>query len=190
MKIRTVLKEQELPVNKEDVPDYEDSYAKISVIMKPELFISLTTGDEKTVSDLEYDNQEYDYHYDPDDYDVPFLKVLYNSGKIIGHEGRHRCVWAIDNKYDKVPVTLYYYDKYYYIKYDNKKEVFSNIRLAKNRVNSLIEDDGIFDIKIHIGHDPIPDFTNNLLPKVLIGQFNNKVMNTSSIVLDKSQYEN
>jgi hypothetical protein len=63
---------------------------------------------------------------------MPFLKVQFPSGKIFGHEGRHRAAWVKRSGGTRIPVTIYPYSESEYtgqIEYydDNGERQFSTV---------------------------------------------------------------
>ena len=89
---------QTLPLNKGTNAAAIDGYASFICVMNPMDFITLTTGDQAHIdkifkddfSDLEAYSKDEHPIYKKSKYDIPFLYVNYNKGKVSGHEGRHR----------------------------------------------------------------------------------------------------
>lgn len=124
------LYEATLPLAKGSMHRSRHNYGALVAVMNPRDFITLTIDQTYNEKHLRQDNVKGNYIYNPDDYNMPFLDVDLLSGKVMGHEGRHRAVWALDNGYDKMTVTIYFRMISWIVEYRNddgkQQEEFTN----------------------------------------------------------------
>ncbi len=125
------ISEARLPLRRGEIPKARGSYGAFIITMHPADFLKLTTIDSsniKTIMNRPFpDTPEQYYDSTLKDYgkfEMPFLKVEFPSGKIFGHEGRHRSAMILKAGGDRIPVIIYPYSEEAYrgvIKfYDNE----------------------------------------------------------------------
>lgn len=72
------------------------------VYMSPSKFLSLAIP-------TRYDSGSIRYLQSTDSWEMPFLQVNIDTGRVIGHEGRHRCYILQQKGVKKIPVQLCFY---------------------------------------------------------------------------------
>lgn len=75
------------------------------VHMSPSRFLELA------VSLPSYDSGSLRYLESTDTMETPYLKVDIDTGRVIGHEGRHRCYILQQRGIKKIPVQLCFYKR-------------------------------------------------------------------------------
>ena len=87
-------------------PKYAQAYI---AYMKPDQFLELTTSDYVARSHIESESSELDEEkFAKATSDQPlFLDIDHETGKVYGHEGRHRCVALQNAGIEDVPVLLF-----------------------------------------------------------------------------------
>lgn len=89
---------QTLPLNKGANDSARGLYAAFICVMKPNDFLRLTTDGDAHMdkirndefSDLETYAKDGHQYYKKSNYNMPFLFIEYETGRVVGHEGRHR----------------------------------------------------------------------------------------------------
>jgi len=154
MKIAEILTEKHLPLSKQGVKQSFSRYPGLVAVMDPKDFIRLTTTSDKEFNEIFKNNSDYNFvdKFDKDEYQMPFLEVILDSGKIIGHEGRHRAAIIAEHGGTHFPVMVYFYDTKYHLKGHPKYSDYDNHPWT----NAAFE---------------IED-----MPEVLIGQFNSNIV--------------
>lgn len=121
MILSDLLESYRLPLISGGVPNARGSYGAFLVTMNPNDFLKLTVTNDEELEHIvnrpfPLDRDEYTKHHSYNDgadfgrYPIPFLKVIFPSGKITGHEGRHRAAMIARNGGDKIPVIIYPYE--------------------------------------------------------------------------------
>lgn len=102
MKMRdliTIVEGVKLPLRKGSMRQMRERYGAFVVTMRPIDFLRLTTEDQSGIDDIsshEFAKNVASYRdgsdprYNKEQYNAPFLRVSYPSGRVQGHEGRHR----------------------------------------------------------------------------------------------------
>ncbi len=106
--------EVRLPLRRGEIPKARGSYGAFIITMHPLDFLKLTTTNDEGIAqiqDRKFPATEEEY-YDPTlrdfgKFEMPFLTVAFPSGKILGHEGRHRSAMILKQGGTKVPVIIY-----------------------------------------------------------------------------------
>ena len=77
-------------------------------MMSPQSFLDLTVGRSTTQEVVFQETQISLSEYNPDDYAVPWLRVARNTGRLLGHNGRHRAAMILKDGIQSVsfPVCL------------------------------------------------------------------------------------
>jgi len=110
------LTENRLSLNGGDVKSYAADYGAFLITMHPHDFLLLTTHDDneyKQICDAPFpiptaDFEALGYEWgSTDKFQLPYLNVIYPSGQIIGHEGRHRAAMIMKQGGDKFPVAIF-----------------------------------------------------------------------------------
>lgn len=101
-----------LPPNKNQKENLIDLKNNLLVDMSPELFLEMTTSDIKGKFEI-FDRAKPLEFYKSEEIQQgmsvhPFLRVNIETGKITGHEGRHRAaaVWKAGGKWVRVGISL------------------------------------------------------------------------------------
>jgi hypothetical protein len=105
-----------LPLNKGGVKHARSMYGAMICVMNPADFIRLTTTNEREYQDVLDDAKvsldDFKKGTDPDfnksSYNIPFLRVVQETGKVKGHEGRHRAARVLKAGGDKFPCVIYF----------------------------------------------------------------------------------
>lgn len=113
------LYEATLPLDKGVAKKASVSYGALLVVMDPMDFIRLTTPDEagaqKILDTVDVSLADYragkNPDYSPQQYNIPFLNVVWPTGKVKGHEGRHRAARVVKAGGRNFPVALYFYSE-------------------------------------------------------------------------------
>lgn len=133
-----VVTEKNLPLRKGTVDNARGMYGALICVMDPNDFIRLTTGDEQAFNSIFSDDFASldDYkagthpNYNKSQYNMPWLGVIYPSGEVVQHEGRHRAAMVAKAGGRSFPCTLVFYapttwhvtyEKY---EYESQKEEF------------------------------------------------------------------
>ncbi len=112
----TDLYEYRLPLIAQQVRRIRGSYAGFIITMRCEDFLRLTTTSDDQIETIKqrpfpYTKDEYEevmtHTTNFGRYDLPFLNVSFPSGKVKGHEGRHRTAYVMSRGGDRVPVVIY-----------------------------------------------------------------------------------
>lgn len=117
------LFEASLPLVKNQMSKFRGSYGAFIITMNPADFLKLTTtGDdyERIMNrPFPWSKEEYENIFTNDKdfgrYEMPFLNVQFPSGRIFGHEGRHRSAMIMRQGGKSVPVVIYPYEDYTYV---------------------------------------------------------------------------
>ena len=108
------LEEARLPLQKGSVNSMRSSYAALLVVMDPNDFIRLTTPadeieqihkDRFALSISDYETGA-DTEFNKSKYNIPWLSVDHTTGKVKGHEGRHRAAMVAKEGGTKFPCVL------------------------------------------------------------------------------------
>jgi hypothetical protein len=93
------------------------AYGAFIVVMRPSDFLELTTSSQEELAQItarEFPIPDEKYNADYGDlgltsgrFDMPFLYVQFPSGKIVGHEGRHRAAMILASGGKSFPVMIY-----------------------------------------------------------------------------------
>lgn len=218
------LFETNLPLSGKQIPRVRGSYGAFVITMSPRDFLALTTVDQNELDQIvnrpfPYDKEEYVNRLGRDDgfgkYDIPFLKVEFPSGKIIGHEGRHRANMVMQSGGNNLPVVVYPYEEYSFDVrleyYDDDDKLVTEllgpfgsheeaVHALENARSSLEERDFFVSRKTRIHSHPggilkgQPDRSDGWeraawkkedFPKQLVGQYRHVVINRFKIGLVK-----
>lgn len=126
MRLNELFEKHNLRLRRDTITTARGRYAAFIAVMSPEDFISLTTRDDVDISRIKsgaesriHDEEEYLSLYGDDGqfgrYDIPFLHVQFPSGRVTGHEGRHRAAMVIQKGGTSFPVMIVpYSDEAYY----------------------------------------------------------------------------
>ena len=116
------LLENRLPLFKGQIPNARGDYGAFVCVMTPRDFLKLTATPEdlKRILADPFPDTEADYSSwkgnltDYGRFPMPFLKVKFPSGKVFGHEGRHRAAMVMRQGGKAFPVMIYPYgeDRY------------------------------------------------------------------------------
>lgn len=117
-----------LPLGKNALPNARDRYGALIAVMAPMDFIRLTTtnqteidaifGHQFTTVDIYDKGSASGPHgelFQKNQYFMPFLNVLYPSGQVTGHEGRHRAAMIIKAGGTSFPVMLSFRSEYRFV---------------------------------------------------------------------------
>lgn len=109
-----------LPLIGGGIPNARGSYGAFLVTMNPDDFLKLTTSprdlERILATPFPLDKDEYTQTHSYNNganygrFPLPFLKVIFPSGKITGHEGRHRAAMIMRKGGDRIPVIIYPYE--------------------------------------------------------------------------------
>lgn len=114
MRLFELFERKHLPLRKGALQNMRGSYAAFIVVMRPKDFVRLTTENLKSyhrIFDDEFASLD-DYaakkhpDYNPDMYNMPFLRIDYETGKVMAHEGRHRAAMVAKAGGDKFPCVF------------------------------------------------------------------------------------
>ena len=113
--------EANLPLRKGAIANARGNYDALICVMNPIDFIRLTTEDEESLnriftdefSSLDDFNKEGST-YNKNSYNMPFLKVIHETGKVLGHEGRHRAAMIAKAGGKSFPCTIAFATNYTY----------------------------------------------------------------------------
>lgn len=97
-----------LPIAREALRTARGSYASLIAVMNPRDFIRLTTGDDNEFDIINSHEFPGMSNYDPKQYGLPWLNVLYPSGQVTGHEGRHRAAMVLRAGGTSFPCVIYF----------------------------------------------------------------------------------
>ena len=160
-----------LPLSKGVMDVARDNYAALIATMHPEDFLALTTTGEEELShirnaefapDLDAFKAGSDHRFRPDAYYMPFLRVVLATGKVIGHEGRHRAAMVQRSGGTSFPVSIIFYTDTVYrlswYEYDtethedvSREQVLSDVDNAQARKNELEQQDDIGGVRMEQG---------------------------------------
>jgi len=110
--------EVKFPLAKGVLDRARGSYGALVCVMNPKDFLRLTTvsnadlehilhKDEFAPSVAAYKNVEHPV-YNKNQYGMPYLNVDFESGKVLGHEGRHRAAMVVREGGTKFPCVLFF----------------------------------------------------------------------------------
>lgn len=151
------ITEKSLPLLKGSLPHVRGSYGAFIITMSPQDFLKLTASpfDYERIANTPFPEprDEFITSYDAAEKDFgrfspPFLNVSHPSGKVHGHEGRHRAMMIMRQGGYSFPVVIYLRTDYIYVvTYEEwnsqtdvetpKREVFSTSQDAKARMAEL-----------------------------------------------------
>ncbi len=109
-----LTEEARLPLRSGEIDKARGSYGAFIITMHPLDFLKLTTTSDENIAQIQnrsFPDTEEEY-YDPTlknfgKFEMPFLNVSFPSGKVHGHEGRHRSAMVLKQGGTKVPVIIY-----------------------------------------------------------------------------------
>ncbi len=196
--------EENLKLSKNQLPTLRGRYSAFIITMHPSDFLKLTASPhDRDHIEQQIDNGEFpradfgDEGYGENGkFDLPFLTVEYPSGKVLGHEGRHRAMMVLKQGATKFPVSIMLRSSSKYelrYKDDNGKnfsETFTTYEDAENRKYELpdeyygatIDTIGRAAIKgsptktvgdIH--HGNAKPFDSDDMPKTLIAEYSDDI---------------
>lgn len=115
-----IVEAKTLPLRPGVIKQARGAYGAFICVMRPEDFLELTTYDQKElqqIKDKRYPIPDDEYvermgadmaaSYPPGRFDMPFLYVGFPSGKVEGHEGRHRAAMVLRDGGRSFPVMIY-----------------------------------------------------------------------------------
>ena len=138
MLLNELFENYRLPVRRGEIPKVRGSYGAFIISLGAEDFLRLTTPNEEAIQRIKSrpfpeDREEYIDSYGTEEefgkFNLPFLKVEFPSGRIFGHEGRHRAAMVLRKGGDRIPVVIYPYEDfgyevtYHYWMGDEKKQI-------------------------------------------------------------------
>jgi hypothetical protein len=153
-----------LPLRKGAAKSARSNYGSLLAVMSPSDFLLLTTTDrqerQRIIDDPFNSLDAYDKGPETENelgaifhksqYNMPYLNVLYPSGQVVGHEGRHRAAMVLKAHGNKFPVALYFQSEIVYTvrytQYDTnedtddgiqKVEQFPDLEAARQRLAEL-----------------------------------------------------
>lgn len=188
----TEIFEKRLPLSKSAYANNRSRKASFVAVMSPRDFIRLTTRNDEAFDSIvkntkveldQYKSGDNEYHK-ADSYFMPFLNVSM-TGKVLGHEGRHRAAMVMKAGGDKFPCTIHLYtpDEYVLVyswhDWDTdeqhvRKEIFPSYEEAEKREEELKKDDSVY-YKTDIEHQGRVLKKMSEMPSTLIGQFNSDI---------------
>lgn len=215
MRLNDLFEGYNLPLLGNEIPKARGSYGAFLISISAEDFLRITTNDQESIDQIKskpfpQSKEEFidwrgeDGANEYDKYNIPFLKVVIPSGKIIGHEGRHRAAMVLKKGGTNIPVILYpyensgyagsyrYRDDTGYTRKSNTKELYSSEEeaeaAAEKELLAYPEDDRLDSGSEYISYSQLKgepsrsDYENwqhaawkpEDCPKTLIGQFNNE----------------
>ncbi len=112
-----IVEGKTLQLAKNQLPRFRGMYAAFVVVMRPEDFLELTTGSREELESIKarkfpYDKEKFDDvlgDYESITYnrfEIPFLLVKFPSGRVVGHEGRHRAAMVLRDGGKSLPVMI------------------------------------------------------------------------------------
>ena len=111
------LVEANLKLRPDVIRKAHGAYGAFIVVMRPADFLDLTTSsveELRQIKDKPFPIPDDKYNADHADlglkagrFDMPFLYVQFPSGKIVGHEGRHRAAMILASGGKSFPVMIY-----------------------------------------------------------------------------------
>lgn len=128
------IMEASLKLQPKQMANFRGNYGAFIITMKPEDFLRLTTapGDMERIAAAKFPLPPEDYiarggeEKEIGRFYMPFLYVEWPTGKIKGHEGRHRALMIQRQGGTNLPVVIYLrYENHYsvsYIVYDGDEE--------------------------------------------------------------------
>jgi hypothetical protein len=135
MLLNDLFETASLPLVAKQLPRVRGSYGAFIITMDPKDFLALTTTDEDELRQIQNPTRPFPHdreHYAQDRYsgdkdfgrfEIPYLNVRFPSGKIFGHEGRHRSNMVMLAGGKRVPVVIYPYEE---TEYEGRVEYFSD----------------------------------------------------------------
>lgn len=157
MRFHEIISEKTLPLLKGELNRARGSYGAFVITMNPEDFLKLTASphDLAIIKQQTFPKpwDEFSGSYSTADQDfgrfpAPFLKVACPSGKVLGHEGRHRALMVLNQGGTNFPVIIYLrQDSIYTISYEefhvesgeefDRTETFNDAGEARQRYEQL-----------------------------------------------------
>lgn len=208
-----------LPLKPDMINRARGSYGAFVITMRPEDFLKLTTVRDEEIDEIKNrkfpkDESDPDHHaeYHNGRFELPFLMVEFPSGKILGHEGRHRAAMILAGGGDKFPVVIYPKSEMFYrgegsywddsSGHDEKRYVetdnFASEEAAHHAIRAMLKDrDVIRSRVVSVGHNTLkgqPDrsedweyaaWTREDFPKQLMGQYRHVVVRDFQVGLVK-----
>ncbi len=116
------IEEARLPLRKDMIRGARGNYGALVAVMDPSDFIRLTTPadevhqiykDKFALSIADYESGA-DETFNKNQYNMPFLMVNHETGKVKGHEGRHRAAMVAKEGGKKFPCYLIFKHSYEY----------------------------------------------------------------------------
>jgi hypothetical protein len=106
-----MLEETHLPLRKGTISNSRGVYSAFIVVMSPMNFLKLTTDEYafRQIQDDVEDNYQSGQHAEyqqQGNYELPYLIIDYYSGKVIGHEGRHRAMMILKEGGSRFPCSI------------------------------------------------------------------------------------
>jgi hypothetical protein len=114
-----LTEDMKLKMLPDQIRNARGSYGAFVISMHPDDFLELTTSDEnekKSIYAKQFPIPKDEYAdrmaglsiADKEgQYQMPYLNVEFPSGKVVGHEGRHRAAMILKNGGTSIPVTIY-----------------------------------------------------------------------------------
>lgn len=102
-----------LPFKKDSMANSRGRHDALIAVMHPVDFLKLTTNDQAHLDSIidtvdrtvdQYNSGESEYN--KFEYNIPYLLVSYPSGKVMGHEGRHRAAMVLKSGGISFPVAI------------------------------------------------------------------------------------
>lgn len=138
------------------------------VLLDPKDFLRLTIATHDVNRWLE---EEKEYTKTLDEYNgynmrlMPWLDVDIHSGKVLGHEGRHRAAAVIAAGGKTFPVALCLreggYPLYYrtpYIDVNNSDDQFKKVFLTKNDAPKILKGQYLDSVRVHVDTSKMKEF--------------------------------
>lgn len=114
-RVRHYLIAKRLPLQKNLIPRARGSYGALVATMRPKDFILLTVADRSNIKTIMDETKVGLDKYNKNEYNMPSLIVNWDTGKVLGHEGRHRAAMIIKEGGDKFPVVIFFRREYHVV---------------------------------------------------------------------------
>ena len=112
-----IMEAATLPLRSGAIRNAHGAYGAFIVVMSPSDFLELTTTDTKEMTSIrarqfpkpadQYNQEHEGMGLKAGRFDMPFLYVQFPSGKVVGHEGRHRAAMIEASGGKSFPVMIY-----------------------------------------------------------------------------------
>ena len=139
-----------LPLRKGVLDNVRGNYGALIAVMDPKDFIRLTTTDEQEYEQIFRDKfakvSDYRSGANPDfnlnQYNMPYLIVNYETGKVAGHEGRHRAAMVAKEGGTRFPCYLMFRSgsNAFYLRYEREKWLENGERSEPEEVEEVFTD--------------------------------------------------